>query len=208
VSATEIPGRPGRPRRYHEAEELERLLDAAFEVIRAKGYQAVTVADILAEAQLSTRSFYRHFASKDELLHAMFRRDAEQFAAAVTRRVETAPDPASALVSWIDDILAFGYNRPRAKRAAVLGSPDAARSLAPEDMANALHLLVIPLAAVLRAGQEDGSFATTDPEADAYLISAIAWDTSGRIGEASTKAAKDAIRGRSLAFVNRALGVP
>lgn len=206
MSATESPGRPGRPRRYDEADELERLLDAAFEVIRARGYQAVTVADILGEAELSTRSFYRHFASKDELLHAMFRRDAELFAASVTRRVESAPDPSTALVSWIDDILAFGFDRPRAKRAAVLGSPDAARSLAPEEMARALHLLVTPLAEVLRAGQADGSFATTDPEADAYLISASAWDASGRIGEAPTKAVKHDIRARTLGFVRRALG--
>jgi AcrR family transcriptional regulator len=202
------PGRPGRPRRFDEAEELERLLDAAFEVIRAKGYQAATVADILGEAQLSTRSFYRHFASKDELLHAMFRRDAEQFARAVTRRVEAAADPHTALASWVDDILAFGFDRPRARRAAVLGAPDAARSLAPEEMTNALHLLVAPLVTVLRAGLADGSFPTVDPEADAYSISAIAWDASGRIGDASTKAAKDQIRARALHFVRRAVGTP
>jgi AcrR family transcriptional regulator len=39
------------------------------------------VADILNEADLSTRSFYRHFASKDQLLCALFRREAEAAAA-------------------------------------------------------------------------------------------------------------------------------
>jgi AcrR family transcriptional regulator len=131
-------GRPGRPRRYEEAEELQLLLDAGFAVIGRKGYGDATVADVLAEAGLSTRSFYRHFASKDELLQAIFRRDAERLAAAVTERVEAAPDPAEALRVWIDEILGFGLGRTRAQRARVLVSGEAVRTLAPGELRRAI----------------------------------------------------------------------
>jgi AcrR family transcriptional regulator len=204
----EPAGRRGRPRRFAAAEELQLILHAAFEVTRRNGYQEATVGDILAEAGLSTRSFYRHFSSKDELLQAMFRGDAEQFAAAVTRRVERAPDPWDAAVVWIDEILGFGLGRPRARRAAMLGSPAAMRSLAPEELRRALTLLVAPLTAVLRAGKADESFDCVDPDTEAMLLSAMAWEASARIGDASSRAERDALRSVLLSFAGRALGRP
>ena len=207
-SAPASAARPGRPRRYDEAEELGRLLDAGFEVIRRKGYQAVTVADILDEAGLSTRSFYRHFAAKDDLLDALFRRDSVRFAAAVTQRVEAAPDASTALVVWIDEILGFGFGRRRAKRAAVLGSPDAMHSLAPEATTRALQLLIVPLEKVLHEGAADGSFPHVAPASDAPLISAMAWATSNRVGATRRTANKDELRTGLLSFVHRGLGAP
>jgi AcrR family transcriptional regulator len=201
-------GRPGRPRRYDEAEELERILDAGFEVIRRKGYRAATVADILAEAGMSTRSFYRHFAAKDDLLHALFRRDAEQFAAKVATRVEAAAEPAAALVVWIDEILGFGFERRRAQRAAVLGAPSAMSSLDPSELSHAMTLLMTPLVEVLTAGVADGTFGTCEPSTDAPMISALAWDGSARVREAATKPAKDDARARLVSFVQRAIGAP
>ena len=200
------PVRPGRPRRFEEAEELRRLFDAAFEVMRRSGTHDVTVADILGEAGMSTRSFYRHFASKDELLHAMFRRDAADFASAVTRRVESAASPREALVVWIDQILAFGLDRPRARRAAVLGAPSM-RALPPDELQRAIDLLVAPLIDVLQSGAAAGSLDVGDARADAVIVSAAAWDTSNRMREASTRAGKDQLRDNLLAFVARAFGV-
>lgn len=207
ATAEASAGRPGRPRRYAAADELQLLLDAGFEVIRRKGYGEATVGDILAESGLSTRSFYRHFGSKDDLLHALFRRDAEQFAAAVTQRVEAAPSPEAALQVWIDEILGFGLDRPRSRRAAVLGSAAAKGSLDPDEMRRALHLLVDPLVGVLTAGAADGSFPRVAPDGDAGLISALAWETSARLGEVSTRAAKQELRSQLLSLVHRALGV-
>ncbi|HET6950053.1 MAG TPA: TetR/AcrR family transcriptional regulator [Acidimicrobiales bacterium] len=200
------PGRPGRPRRYETAEEQTLLLDAAFEVIRAKGYGAATVADILGEAGLSTRSFYRHYASKDDLLHALFRRDAERFAEVVRARVQAETDPVRALDVWIDEILGFGFERTRTKRAAVIGSATAEGTLPPEELRRALQLLVEPLATVLATGRADGSFPAADPERDAALVSTVVWETSGRMREASSRAAKAELREGVVSFVHRALG--
>lgn len=204
--AASEPGRPGRPRRYETAEEQTLLLDAAFEVIRAKGYGAATVVDILGEAGLSTRSFYRHYASKDDLLHALFRRDAERFAEVVRARVQAETDSVRALDVWIDEILGFGFDRTRTKRAAVIGSATAGGTLPPDELRRALQLLVEPLTAVLATGRANDAFPQAVPERDAALVSAVVWETSGRMREASSKAGKAELREGVVSFVHRALG--
>ncbi|HEY2811939.1 MAG TPA: TetR/AcrR family transcriptional regulator [Acidimicrobiales bacterium] len=206
-SPTTAPAGPGRPRRYETAEELQLLFDAAFEVMRQKGYQDVTVGDILAAAGVSTRSFYRHFASKEELLAAMFGRDAEQFAAAIARRVDAAPTPRAAVVVWIDEILGFGLGRGRARRAAVLGSPAAMRALPADVLARAGLLLTAPLIGALTAGCADGTIPTVDADRDAASISAIAWDASARLRDNKSRREQERIRECAIAFVERALGI-
>jgi TetR/AcrR family transcriptional repressor of nem operon len=44
-----------------------KLLDAALQVIRAKGYAATTVDDICHQAGVTKGSFFHHFKSKDQL---------------------------------------------------------------------------------------------------------------------------------------------
>ena len=116
--ATAPATRPGRRRRFESGDELRLLLNAALVVMERNGYADAAVADILREADLSTRSFYRHFSSKDELLCALFRREAETFAQRLRDRVEAAPDPCAALDAWIDEILSFGHHRTKAARLA------------------------------------------------------------------------------------------
>ena len=63
------------PHRARYEREVEALVSSALRVMRRKGYAAATVADVLEEAELSTRAFYRHFHSKEELFLAVFERD-------------------------------------------------------------------------------------------------------------------------------------
>lgn len=46
----------------------EALAAAAFELFRQKGFEATTAAEIAAAANVSRRTFFRYFPSKDELL--------------------------------------------------------------------------------------------------------------------------------------------
>jgi TetR/AcrR family transcriptional regulator, transcriptional repressor for nem operon len=48
-------------------ESKTKLLDAALNVIRAKGYAATTVDDICRRAGVTKGSFFHHFKSKDDL---------------------------------------------------------------------------------------------------------------------------------------------
>ncbi|HEY3879753.1 MAG TPA: TetR/AcrR family transcriptional regulator [Trebonia sp.] len=154
----------GRPRRFEPQDELRLLFEATLAVMQRNGYADVAVADILAEAGMSTRSFYRHFESKDQLLCALYRHEAEQVAERLTARVSAAANPLAALDSWIEEIMSLGYHRRKAARVAVLGSPGAMRAEGYADESKrAMKLLITPLEAVLADGLRDGTFPLQTP---------------------------------------------
>ena len=48
------------------------ILAAASKSVREHGVRGLSIAAVLDRAQLSTRAFYRHFESKDQLVAAVF----------------------------------------------------------------------------------------------------------------------------------------
>lgn len=67
------------------------LLDTAEAVFLAKGYEAATVNDILAAANLSKGGFYHYFKSKAEVLDALRVRYTDWFLHTVEARVNALP---------------------------------------------------------------------------------------------------------------------
>jgi TetR/AcrR family transcriptional repressor of nem operon len=57
-----------RRSREEAAETRRKLLAAAAELFRARGIDEVSVADVTSAVGLTVGGFYRHFASKDELV--------------------------------------------------------------------------------------------------------------------------------------------
>jgi len=200
--------RAGRPRRFEADDELRLLFDAALTAMARNGYQDVAVADILAEAGLSTRSFYRHFESKDELLCALYRREAELAAERLRAKVAAAPNPRLALDAWIEEILSFGHHRAKAARVAVLGSAGAMRAEGYlEETRHARALLVAPLEELLEAGLRDGTFPLANPAVDAWYVQAVTWAAASvnPLREAPALSRADALR-TVQSFCLRALG--
>jgi AcrR family transcriptional regulator len=210
TDAKAVPGSPrtGRPRRFESEDELRILLDAAMEVMGRNGYVDASVADILSEANLSTRSFYRHFESKDQLLCALYRREAETAAAQLNAKVDAAPSPRAALDAWIDEILSLGQHKAKAARVRVLGSTGAMRAEGyAEEMHHASKLLMAPLEALLAAGAADGSFPLVDPAADASLIRAVVWSAAGLTPSRDWPGPRNEMARQVRSFCARALGV-
>jgi AcrR family transcriptional regulator len=200
--------RAGRPRRFESDDELRILLDAALVVMERNGYVDAAVADILREADLSTRSFYRHYESKDQLLCALFRREADAAAARLRAKVDAAATPRAALQAWIDEILSFGHHRVKAARVSVLGSPGAMKAEGyVDEMRHASEVLTGPLEALLRDGAADGSFPLADPANDAPLVRSVVWAAAG-LNPAREKATSRTEAARQVrSFCERALGV-
>lgn len=80
-----------------------KLLDAALQVIRAKGYSATRVEDICEAAGVTKGSFFHHFASKEELAIAAADYWSEVTSALFASAPYHAPsDPLDRLLAYVD----------------------------------------------------------------------------------------------------------
>lgn len=180
---------------------------AALEVLRRNDGEEATVADILQEAGLSTRAFYRHFQTKEDVIRALYERDAESFGAHLRRRVEAAPDPDAALAIWVNEMLGLAYDRRRAERVSALRSPMVLRVIAGTRAQRlGTDLLTQPLRSVLENGAATGCFRDVRPDSDirtirAITMEAVNWARTGEVKLSRREAADHVLR-----FSRAALG--
>jgi AcrR family transcriptional regulator len=87
-----------------------RLLDGMAAAIRRGGYAETTVADIVREARTSRRTFYAHFADRQECLMALLNEANDKTIARIDRAVDPhAPwetQVRQAIEAWIADVQA------------------------------------------------------------------------------------------------------
>jgi AcrR family transcriptional regulator len=79
----------------------EQIIDAAMGLFAVRGYQATTIADIAEAADVSPRTFFSYFPSKEAVVFHNLDRDLDSLADTLSDRLpgETAFD---ALRRWID----------------------------------------------------------------------------------------------------------
>ena len=197
----------GRPRHLDDDTERRRIMDAAVQVMARNGYGQMAVADILAEAQLSTTSFYRHFASKDQLLAAVIRRDGESAHRALQRAIVAAPGPIAALEAWLDGILDHFHEPRRAARTALFTTSEVLSSLRMnnEVMEEMRWALSQPLVKVLRAGHRAGVLRSPKAEADAVSLFALV--SSAATSPHAFPRNRKAARAQVLRFARAALEI-
>ncbi len=81
------------------------LISAAMRLFEEKGYEQTTVAEIAASAEVSTKTFFNHFASKDEVLfpHLSARIDD---AVAIIKERKPAENVSGVVLKAMDHMLA------------------------------------------------------------------------------------------------------
>ena len=95
----------GRPavQQQRALQTRNNLLDAALQVIRAKGYNATTIDDLCAAAGVTKGSFFHHFSSKEDLAVEATKHWSELtgglFASAPYQQVK---DPRERILAYID----------------------------------------------------------------------------------------------------------
>ena len=78
--------------REQVAENRERILEAATQRFRERGFEGIGVADLMKEAGLTHGGFYGHFASKEDLIAQACARASDRSRARWARLSERAPD--------------------------------------------------------------------------------------------------------------------
>jgi len=113
--AHEVAARTLRDRADAYAEEVSRLVDAAYAVMRRTDTLDPRVSDIVNESGLSNQAFYRHFRSKDELLLAVLDDGQRRLVSYLEARMAKAEAGEGRVRAWIEGVLEQARNADAAE---------------------------------------------------------------------------------------------
>ncbi|MCV7443792.1 TetR/AcrR family transcriptional regulator [Mycobacterium paraense] len=135
----------------------DRILDAAQRLVFRAGARRLSLSDVAARAGVSRPTLYRYFASKEELIDALGKRERRRFNAALDQAMSGVVGVAR-LQAAIDVVATFVDVQPPGRLL------DLEPAFAHDQMAQALPMLADGLTAVLQLCAREGAFATAvDP---------------------------------------------
>jgi AcrR family transcriptional regulator len=180
------------------------ILAAASTTLQEQGVRGLSVATVLERAGLSTRAFYRHFDSKEELVAAVFLETARVEKRRLRRRMSAATTEIEAVTAWIDGRLDLAFDEGIGSDLRRLSLE--AQSQSPGLVQPAYTEMLKPLREALQRGLRGGVFHHIDPETDAQFIHGVVW---AGINEhwATGDCDRDELRERILRFCLRGLSV-
>jgi AcrR family transcriptional regulator len=193
VSMRALPGRELRSsprvapatvtRSNAHVDQQRRILQAVGELVGERGYGEVTVELIVKRAHVSFKTFYKHFAGKEECLLALCGRAYESSEATIRERLAAQPvgwpEQVGLVLTSLFELIAA---EPVAARAVIVESPPAGPALR-ERYEQATRALV-PL---FRAGREFSPRGEELPETiEETLAGSVMWSAYQRliVGEA------------------------
>jgi len=185
-----------RPDLDHETER-RRLLRAALAVLQRNGDHQVTLNEILREANLSTRAFYRQFSSTSEVLTVLREDELARLLTLLDKAIAEAPTPQAALEAWIDGLLGIRFDPRRARRVSVVRDSSVVNLQARIECIDAL---APGLQRLLEDGKAAGAFPRADPAADALTICGMAIDFTASRPDPRRPASRDEVRDHVLRF--------
>ncbi|MGV0642329.1 TetR/AcrR family transcriptional regulator [Mycolicibacterium sp. XJ879] len=151
------------------------IIEAAYRCLSEPHSGAIPVAAILARAGVSTRAFYRHFQSKDELFLAMLRHETDALAQRLDHiAAQPCGGPAAQLAAWIDGMFALITDDTLRTHFTVIDTDEVRAARGYRETREKAHSdRECSLVTILRRGRDDGTFPLADPEPDAVAINAI-----------------------------------
>jgi AcrR family transcriptional regulator len=157
--------------RGQRAREHEALLRAARKVFIARGYAQARVEDILREAGLSTRAFYRFHASKDQLFLELFSRANEAALGRLARTVGRRKSAPAKLEAYVAATLELAYDpRYRGETRLFATVPGELAERHAREVVQCRAGLASLLREIVDEGVASGDFPDAHPEDDAWSL--------------------------------------
>lgn len=183
------------------------IVSAAVDIARDHGVRGLNVAAVLQRCELGTRAFYRHFASKDELVAALFLDIARTETRRLRRKMNTTSTAVDAVAAWVDGRLDLAFD-PHVKSDLRLLSQEAQSLMftAPPLIHEAFAEMLAPLIEQLERGVNDGDFDDIDPPTSAQIIQGAVWACTARQWAAGDTERSE-VRARVVQACLRGLGV-
>jgi len=148
------------------------FLDAAQRLVETKGYEAMSVQDVLDALDVSKGAFYHYFVSKQAVLEAVVERFADGGMAAVKPIVD---DPALPALKKLERVFAGIAGWKAERKELVLGIIEVwnsdSNAIVREKVRRMTVRLMVPLlAAVVRQGVDEGVFRVASPDETAAVL--------------------------------------
>lgn len=154
-----------RERQRKEREDL--ILQAAEEVLSERGYHEMSIDEIAARVGIAKGTVYLHFASKEDLVFALFEREVQAFALKIEETM-ALPLSARTRLEMIQEALYKGLLGKRIQLLLSLYSTlDVRRELfeRKEHIHGVMEQVTTRITALLEEGKADGEFDSTIPTA-------------------------------------------
>jgi AcrR family transcriptional regulator len=184
---------------------IGQLLQAAHRLIRRDGSIDLPIRDIIEEAGVGTRFFYRHFGSKESFLLILLQDLFDQMAEHVARSVAAASGPRAGVIAWVHGVLDHAEPETASLGRPLLVHGARLNHQFPEAYHAVDHALMRPLTVGVEDGVARGIFHSPNPHADAraiFLLSVSAMQAHVLSGTVTSPEERDHISG----FALRALG--
>jgi AcrR family transcriptional regulator len=111
-------GEHSLPRGFVAHNQRERIFDAVANLTAAKGYPALSLEEIVAEAAISLQTFYEHFDNKEEAFLATFEMGHAKATAAINRSLDLKLTWAKNVRLGVSALLEFLASEPSIARLA------------------------------------------------------------------------------------------
>jgi AcrR family transcriptional regulator len=160
-------------------EQRKRILLATGELVAKRGYETVTIALIVKRARVSYKTFYNHFANKEECFLELFDRTVEQIRGTIDDRLDESGDAdwAEQVAIAIRTLFETFLSEPLIARAIVVEAPTVGPVIL-KRYQEAMNML----APLLRRGRESGAEAAAlPPTLEVTLAGGVIWSAYQRL---------------------------
>ena len=151
----------------------QRLLQAAKQLVTERGYDAATVREIAAAADLSTGAVFASFSDKADLFNAVILADYTSLLERMNEAAAGENSTRATLAKLLELAYAYHFEELPLVQAAI-GFSWMRDAVAERRARDGVKLILARLEAVLRAGVESGEMSAT---LDVDLVAEMLWDS-------------------------------
>lgn len=149
------------------------ILDVALQLIYSKGYEKMTIQDILDQLQISKGAFYHYFDSKAVVLEALVERMAAEQAAPILFSI--ADDPHLTALEKLHRYFDTSLRWKSARKAFIMelvkvGYSDENALFRQKSFIKMLEYLRVPFTKIIEQGVREGVFSAPYPEITSQVI--------------------------------------
>jgi len=187
-------------------DEREQLLRAAHQVLERSGWWGFKVESVLRRAGLSTRSFYRHFEKKNDLLIPLLERGLMRTAKALRHATDAADTPSNKVRAYVAAIFDMAYDEKLVKGTSLFAAHW--RELLPEypeTLTQCTLAMRAPLTEAIADGVLCGELVTDSPEADSQAIFQLVLSMMSDQAASAHRLPRAELDNLAIPFITRAI---